>query len=343
MTPGSVTQVPPIIVTPGEPGGVGPEIAIKAWQQLRHEPALAFALLCDITHLQMLAHKAGLDVKFNAIDTLSICGRHFADGLPVLDRRLTGPVQLGKFNSGHAQWVLAAIREAASACMSGTASAMVTCPIHKEALYSAGFKHQGHTDFLAHLAREAGHEAHDVMLLVGGGLRAVPVTVHIALKDVPRQLTREAIVTQAQIVAHDLVRKFGIARPRLAVTGLNPHAGENGSMGREEIEIILPAIEALRSEGLSVVGPLPADSAFIPETRESYDAILCMYHDQALIPVKALDFHGGVNATLGLPFIRTSPDHGTALAIAGTGTAKPESLIAAIRLASSMARTSASG
>ncbi|NMD09502.1 MAG: 4-hydroxythreonine-4-phosphate dehydrogenase PdxA, partial [Phyllobacteriaceae bacterium] len=222
-------------------------------------------------------------------------------------------------------------------CLSGAAAAMVTCPIQKEALYAAGFKHQGHTDYLAHLARAAGHAAEDVMMLVGGGLRAVPVTVHIALKDVPAALTRQSIEAQARVVHFALQKNFGIARPRIAITGLNPHAGENGAMGREEIDIIIPAISNLRQQGLDVRGPLPADTAFFTQERATYDAILCMYHDQALIPVKTLDFHGGVNVTLGLPFIRTSPDHGTALGLAGTGKAHPESLIAAIRLARQMA------
>lgn len=174
-------------------------------------------------------------------------------------------------------------------------------------------------------------------MLVGGGLRAVPVTVHIALREVPEELTGGMIEQQARVVAQALQMQFGIASPRLAVTGLNPHAGENGAMGREEIEIITPAVQRLRAEGYSVRGPLPADTAFFPQERVRYDAILCMYHDQALIPVKTLDFHGGVNVTLGLPFIRTSPDHGTALGLAGTGQAQAESLVTAIRTARSMA------
>jgi 4-hydroxythreonine-4-phosphate dehydrogenase len=182
---------------------------------------------------------------------------------------------------------------------------------------------------------------HEVMMLVGGGLRTVPVTVHIAIKEVPTHLTQHSIIWQARVVARELLSKFGVITPRLAITGLNPHAGESGSIGREELDVIVPAIAVLRSEGIQVVGPLPADSAFTPEIRKSYDAILCMYHDQALIPVKALDFHGGVNVTLGLPFIRTSPDHGTALTLAGTGKAKPDSLIAAIKLAATMAHRAA--
>ncbi len=218
---------------------------------------------------------------------------------------------------------------------------MVTNPIQKEALYAAGFKHQGHTDFLAALCHQKGLPAVDVMMLVGAGLRTVPVTVHIALNDVATSLTQSAICAQAKVVHMALQTCFGISNPRIAISGLNPHAGENGSMGREEIEIIRPAIAALQSEGITAFGPLPADTAFFPQARAGYDVILCMYHDQALIPVKTLDFHGGVNVTLGLPFIRTSPDHGTALNLAGTGKAQADSLVAALRLAADMAQKKA--
>lgn len=333
----------PIILTPGEPGGIGPEIAVKAWQALRNEQSMAFALLCDIDHLKRLADNIRLQANVISVAALADSSKCFAQGLPVLHRPLRGPVKLGSFSPENAPWVLACIEEAAAACLSAEAAAMVTGPIQKEALYAAGFRHQGHTDYLAHLTRRAGYEASDVMMLVGDGLRAVPLTVHIPLQEVPRQLTGDVIVRQARIVAGALRQKFGIARPRLAITGLNPHAGENGSMGREEIDVIIPAIGRLRAEGLHIAGPLPADTAFIPEMRETYDAVLCMYHDQALIPVKALDFHGGVNVTLGLPFIRTSPDHGTALGLAGKGTARPESLIAALRLAAGMAEGTAGG
>lgn len=333
----------PLILTPGEPGGIGPEIAIKAWQELRNEQALAFALLCDIDHLKSLAGSIGLQANIIPVAALADCKKCFAQGLPILHRPLRGPVSLGTFSPDNALWVLACIDEAVAACLSCEAAAMATAPIQKEALYAAGFRHQGHTDYLAHLARQAGHEASEVMMLVGGGLRAVPLTVHIPLQDVHRELTRDVIVRQARVVAGALKEKFGISRPRLAITGLNPHAGENGSMGREEIDVIIPALGQLRAEGLQIAGPLPADTAFIPEMRGTYDAVLCMYHDQALIPVKALDFHGGVNVTLGLPFIRTSPDHGTALGLAGKGTARPQSLIAAIKLAAAMALGTAGG
>ncbi len=334
-------QQPPIILTAGEPGGIGPEIAINAWQELRGDSSCSFAILADIDHLRMLAETLGRNVKLLPIKEIEDCKPHSADGLPVLHRPLPRQVQPGTAASETAKWVMSLIREAAEACLAGEACAMVTNPIQKEALYAAGFEYQGHTDYLASIVREHGHDAHAVMMLVGGGLRAVPVTVHIPLKDVPIHLSQDAIIRQTRIVARELKSKFGVNAPRLAVTGLNPHAGENGSMGREELDVIAPAIATLRAEGILVAGPLPADSAFTPEMRETYDAVLCMYHDQALIPVKALDFHGGVNVTLGLPFIRTSPDHGTALALAGSGKARADSLIAAIRLAATMAQRAA--
>jgi 4-hydroxythreonine-4-phosphate dehydrogenase len=261
----------------------------------------------------------------------------FATALPVLHRPLASHPRPGIIVPANASQVIAAISEAVDLIFSGLAAGLVTNPIQKEALYGEGFRHQGHTDFLAHLSARHGHAVQEVMMLVAADLRAIPVTVHIPLKDVPARLTRETILAQARVTARDLSRFFGIDQPRLAFTGLNPHAGENGAMGREEIDIIRPALEILRQEGLTVLGPLSADTAFHAEARMAYDAILCMYHDQALIPVKTLDFHGGVNVSLGLPFIRTSPDHGTALAIAGQGKANPQSLIAAIRLAARMA------
>jgi 4-hydroxythreonine-4-phosphate dehydrogenase len=327
----------PLVITPGEPGGVGAEISTKAWHAVKADSRFCFAYLGDEQHLQTMATQAGLSCATQRIDSVNDARRVFETALPVLHRPLPSPVQTGIFTAATAPWVMTCITEAVDLCLSGQASAMVTNPIQKEALYAAGFKHQGHTDFLAALCHERGLPATDVMMLVGAGLRAVPVTVHIALKDVPAALSQTAIVEQGEVVHAALQSRFGISAPRIAVTGLNPHAGENGSMGLEEIETIRPAIAALQAKGINAFGPLPADTAFFPQARETYDAILCMYHDQALIPVKTLDFHGGVNVTLGLPFIRTSPDHGTALALAGTGKAQAESLLAAIRLAADMA------
>jgi 4-hydroxythreonine-4-phosphate dehydrogenase len=334
-------KLAPLVLTPGEPGGVGAEIAVKAWQGLRTQHEFSFALIGDIEHLRKCCDAAALAANFQPVAELKDVAKHFADALPVLHRPLPAAVTLGKFSPSTAGWVMNAIVEAVELCLDGRASALVTNPIQKEALYAAGFKHQGHTDFLAALCHERDLPAQEVMMLVGGGLRAIPITVHIALKDVPTALTRQSIVDQAQVVHQSLQRHFRIPRPRIAVTGLNPHAGENGSMGLEEINIIRPAIAELQTAGLNVFGPLPADTAFFPQARERYDAILCMYHDQALIPVKTLDFHGGINVTLGLPFIRTSPDHGTALDLAGTGKAQADSLMAALRLAAEMASAKA--
>ena len=328
----------PLVITCGETASVAPEITAKAWAALRHEPDNAFYLIADAADFMARTQAAGLAVPVVTIDTPMAAQQVFARALPILHAPLPKPSRAAWIDTRNSNYVIDVIKAAAAMCMDGKASAMVTNPIHKDALYAVGFKHQGHTDFLATVAREKGHDATDVMMLVAEGLRAVPVTVHVPLKDVPNLLTEDAIVSQATIVARGLQQYFGIMHPRLAVTGLNPHAGENGAMGDEERRIIEPAIAKLRKLGINVNGPLSADTAFHAEARATYDAILCMYHDQALIPVKTLDFHGGVNVTLGLPFIRTSPDHGTALGLAGTGTARADSLIAAIRLAAQMAK-----
>lgn len=324
----------PLLLTSGEPAGVAPEITAAAWQALKHDAAACFALLGDAEYWRK--RNPGLPVA--VIGSPAEAAACFASALPVLDRPLAEHPQAGRISEATAPQVIAAIDEAVEMAFAGAVSGIVTNPIQKDALYAAGFRHQGHTDYLAHLSARHGQHVQEVMMLVAEGLRAIPVTVHIALKDVPAQLTGSAIVAQARVTAKDLARYFGIAKPRLAVTGLNPHAGENGAMGREEIDIIIPALDLLRKEGFNVRGPLSADTAFHPEARAAYDAILCMYHDQALIPVKTLDFHGGINVSLGLPFIRTSPDHGTALGIAGTHAANPKSLIAALKLAGLMAR-----
>jgi 4-hydroxythreonine-4-phosphate dehydrogenase len=327
----------PLVLTSGEPAGIAPEITARAWESLRSDASCAFFLLGDRDYWQ--ARNPGLAIHLIAHPAEA--GQVFAKALPVLHRPLSRHPQPGVIAPGTAAQVIAAIDEAVDMALAGIASGIVTNPIQKDALYGAGFRHQGHTDYLAHLSARHGKPVQEVMMLVAEDLRAIPVTVHIPLKEVPSQLTGEAIRAQARVTARDLKRYFGIAHPRLAFTGLNPHAGENGAMGREEIDIIRPALETLRQEGLHVLGPLSADTAFHAEARAAYDAILCMYHDQALIPVKTLDFHGGINVSLGLPFIRTSPDHGTALGIAGQGIANPKSLIAAIRLAARMAKATA--
>ena len=333
----SSQNLKPMALTCGEPAGIAPEITAKAWIGLRGVNDAAFFLIGDGDYFSSRAAAAGISVP-----TTKISGGHealtnFATALPILHRPLAVHPKPGIIDFATAKNVIAAIDEGVSLTMAGEVEALVTNPIQKGALYSAGFRHQGHTDYLAALAAKHGHQAQEVMMLVAADLRAVPLTVHIPFKDVPGALSTSMIVAQAHVVARDLKKYFGIASPRIAVTGLNPHAGENGTMGREEQTLIIPAINQLRADGMSVAGPLPADTAFHAEARSTYDAILCMYHDQALIPAKTLDFHGGVNVTLGLPFIRTSPDHGTALGIAGTGKASPQSLVAALRLASAMA------
>ena len=327
----------PLVVTCGEPAGIAPEITAKAWAATHREPDCAFFLIADAVDFMARTQEVGLTVPVITINTPGEVPHTFTKALPILHVPIPLPSRAAWIDTRNSRYVIDVIKAAASICMDGKASGMITNPIQKDALYAVGFKHQGHTDFLASVAREKGHQATDVMMLVAADLRAVPITVHVPLKDVPQLLTGEAIVAQGIIVAKALKKYFGVAHPRLAVTGLNPHAGENGAMGHEDRLIIEPAIKKLQTLGYNVVGPLPADTSFHPEARATYDAILCMYHDQALIPAKTLDFHGGVNVTLGLPFIRTSPDHGTALGLAGKGTAKPDSLIAAIRLAAQMA------
>jgi 4-hydroxythreonine-4-phosphate dehydrogenase len=329
----------PLVLTCGEPAGIGIEIAAKGWAALHHDASKCFFLICDTKDFEARTRLANCSVPFEKIDHPQDAQKIFGTALPILHRSFAARSQPGVIALENSPMVIEMIAEAARLCMAGKASGLVTCPINKDALYSAGFKYQGHTDFLAGVAREDGLQAHDVMMLVGGGLRAIPVTVHIPLANVPAALTTSAIVEQGKIVAASLTRYFGVASPRLAVTGLNPHAGENGAMGKEDQTIVAPAVAALRAAGIAVQGPLPADTAFHAEARAGYDAILCMYHDQALIPVKTLDFHGGINVTLGLPFIRTSPDHGTAFGLAGKGTARADSLIAAINLAAEMAST----
>lgn len=328
----------PIAVTIGEPGGIGPDITAQAWQTLHKDHQAAFFVIGDSGFLRDRFAAIGNAVSVQEISDPNDASSVFAAALPVIGMPFTVRPETGRFSPRTAPTVIRSIDKAVGLALAGKISAIVTNPIQKEALYEAGFSHQGHTDYLAHLARRRGHDAEPVMMLCAEDLRAIPVTVHIALADVPRQLSTDLIVRQARVAARDLHRRFGIAAPRLALTGLNPHAGENGAMGKEEQTIIAPALALLRSEGLAIQGPLPADTAFHAEARSAYDAILCMYHDQALIPVKTLDFHGGVNCTLGLPFIRTSPDHGTALGLAGTGKANPKSLIAAITLAGEIAR-----
>jgi 4-hydroxythreonine-4-phosphate dehydrogenase len=329
--------IPPLALTAGDPSGIGPEIAIAAWLRRTENTVPPFYLLSDPASVAACVRRLGLDIPI-VETTPEESATRYPEGLPIVPLAARFVDAPGLPDKANAKGIIEAIDRAVSDVMSGLASAVVTCPIAKKPLYDAGFRFPGHTEYLAYLsAMKIGAKATAVMMLAGPDLRAVPVTIHIALADVPASLTLEAIVETAQITARDLKARFGIPNPRLAVSGLNPHAGEGGAMGTEEITVIRPAIEALRSQGVDAVGPLPADTMFHPRARERYDAAICMYHDQALIPAKALAFDETVNVTLGLPFIRTSPDHGTAFDIAGKGIARPDSLIAALKLARRLA------
>ncbi len=325
--------MPPLALTAGDPSGISPEIAIAAWRMRDAANVPPFYLIADPALLSARARTAGLDVRIWVVAPSGV-GSVFADALPVVP--LTAPFTdtIGKPDRANAAGIIESIDRAVADVFDGTASAVVTCPVAKKPLYDAGFRFPGHTEYLAHLAAErTGKPVVPVMMLAGPTLRAVPVTIHIALADVPAALTTNAIVTTSRITVADLVGRFRIPRPRLAIAGLNPHAGEGGAMGREDEEIVRPAVEKLRTEGIDAVGPRPADTMFHARARAGYDAAICMYHDQALIPAKALAFDETVNVTLGLPFVRTSPDHGTAFDIAGKALARPDSLIAALKMA----------
>jgi len=326
-----------LAVSIGDPSGIGPDIIIAAWQMRREAHIPPFALLADPEHLAARARRLGIQVRI-AETTIGAAGSLFDEALPVLPLENRFVDTPGASTVGNAAGIVEAIDRATGYVLGGEADAVVTLPIAKKTLYEAGFRHPGHTEYLAHLAGEAtGREETAVMMLAGPDLRTVPVTIHIPIADVPAALTMQGILVNARIVHRDLRDRFGIARPRLAVLGLNPHAGEGGTIGTEDEEVILPAVEQLRHEGIDAFGPAPADTMFHPRARAGYDAALCMYHDQALIPAKMLAFDEAVNVTLGLPFIRTSPDHGTAFDIAGTGKARPDSLIAALKLARTLA------
>jgi len=317
--------VAPIALTSGDPSGIGPELSVKAWAALGTD--LPFFFLGDPRHLPD-------DAPVALISDPSETAAASAHGLPVLAHSFAATAVPGQPDPANAQGVIDVIASAVSLVRQGQAAAICTNPIHKKALKDgAGFAYPGHTEYLAALAGVD----RVVMMLASDMLRVVPVTIHIAVKDIPNALTAELLADTIRITHAGLQRDFGIAAPRLAVAGLNPHAGEGGAMGREEIELIAPVLDHLRAEGFRLAGPLSADTMFHARARAGYDAAICMYHDQALIPIKTLAFDEGVNVTLGLPFIRTSPDHGTAFDIAGTGMANPSSLIAALQMAARMA------
>jgi 4-hydroxythreonine-4-phosphate dehydrogenase len=328
----------PVAVTLGEPGGIGPDVLLAAWHERVERALPPFYVIGDAEFLAARAARLGLDIAVAETTPDRAC-EIFLDALPVSPLGLPALVDRpGIADPATAGHVIASIERAVADVTGGLADALVTSPINKKALYDADFPHPGHTEFLGELARRAGaSRISPVMLLAGPDLLVVPVTVHIPLAEVPRALTTERVLEVARIVHRDMVARFRIAAPRLALCGLNPHAGEEGAIGREDIEIIAPAVARLRAEGIDARGPLPADTMFHAEARSGYDCALAMYHDQALIPAKTLAFHEAVNATLGLPFVRTSPDHGTALEIAGSGRARPDSFSAAVRLAAVLA------
>ena len=324
----------PLALTMGEPAGIGGEITLKTWQQT-HATGAPFFLIDDPARLNALARRLNLSVPLAEIAAPGEALRHFATALPVLPLELAKPAEPGRLDTANGPAVIESIRRAVAFAMAGEAVAVVTNPIHKKALYDCGFRHPGHTEFLAELTNLT---TPSVMMLASSTLRVVPVTIHLSLRQAIQNLRAEDIIHCARVTAEALAMDFGVAQPRLAISGLNPHAGEDGAMGREEADIIRPAIDKLRAMGLTVAGPLPADTMFHPAARAGYDAAICMYHDQALIPLKTLAFEQGVDVTLGLPIVRTSPDHGTALDIAGTGKANPASLIAALDMAAAIAQ-----
>jgi 4-hydroxythreonine-4-phosphate dehydrogenase len=322
-----------LALTLGEPAGIGPDITLAAWLCRAELGLPAFYVVGDPGFLERLARRLGVAVPIAPVEPETAAAT-FARALPVvpLDRAVTA--EPGRPDASSAPAAIASITRAVADTVAGKAAAVVTNPVAKSVLYRNGFADPGHTEFLARLAQEAtGNAVRAVMMLWSPELAVVPVTIHLPLREVPARLTTELVVETGRITAHDLRRRFAIPRPRLAVAGLNPHAGEDGALGDEDLAVVAPAVVRLRADGIDATGPLPADSMFHAAARARYDVALCMYHDQALVPIKTLAFDHAVNVTLGLPFVRTSPDHGTAFDIAGSGRANPSSLVAALRLA----------
>ena len=328
----------PIALTMGEPAGIGGEITLKAWAQRAELGLPAFFAIDDPKRLERISQTFNWPIEITRISAPQDATEAFSRGLPVLEHALPGSKTPGQPDPKNAKSVIAAIDAAVSYVQSGAASAVVTNPIHKHTLYKAGFDYPGHTEYLAALAGDY----RPVMMLACDELRTVPVTVHQSLQDAIKSLNTEDIVQVSKITAQALQSDFSITRPHLMIAALNPHGGENGAMGHEEQDIIVPAVNQLKADGYSVTGPAPADTLFHARARETYDAVICMYHDQALIPLKTIDFAGGVNITMGLPFVRTSPDHGTAFEIAGLGVADETSLVQALKAAAGIAQRRAS-
>ncbi len=327
----------PLALTLGEPAGIGPDLALAVWHRRAELDVPQFYLVGDPGFLARRSAKLGLNVPLAAVSPDEAAAA-FSSALPVVSLGIDLTTEPGHPDNASAPAAIASIRRAVADVLAGSAAAIVTNPVAKNILYSSGFAEPGHTEFLSALLREAtGKTQRPVMMLWSPELAVVPVTIHLPLRDVFGKLSTELIVETGRIVARDLARRFRIPRPRLVVAGLNPHAGEDGTLGEEDRAIVAPAVARLVAEGIDARGPLPADSLFNERARTGYDAALCMYHDQALIPIKTLAFDHAVNVTLGLPFVRTSPDHGTAFDIAGTGKADATSLLAALRLAARLA------
>ena len=326
-----MSSIRPLILTPGEPAGIGAELTIKSW----HAGQRDICVIESPSRLAGIATKLGIPLSIRTITHPEqfTAGGKFLHVIPV---DWPVPPVFGSPDHRNGQIVVESIATAAGFCLDGSAAGMVTNPIQKATLYEAGFTYPGHTEFLASLASV--DFGGPMMMLTSDELSVVPLTIHIPIKDVPKSISKQSIVTATQLLDASLKRFFGLSTPRIAIASLNPHAGENGNIGREDQDTIQPAITDLQRSGLKVTGPLPADTLFHQEARKSYDAVIGMYHDQVLIPMKTLNFFDAVNITLGLNFIRTSPDHGTGLDIAGLGTARPDSLIAAINMARKMAK-----
>ncbi|MBD8875269.1 4-hydroxythreonine-4-phosphate dehydrogenase PdxA [Roseibium polysiphoniae] len=324
----------PLAVTCGEPAGIGPDITLMSWAARKTLSLPTFYLRGDPGFIGRRARRLGLDVPVQVVEPEEAIGC-FSKYLPVVATGDPVDDRPGEEAEETAHAVIASIEASVQDVREGRAGGVVTNPINKAALYSAGFTYPGHTEFLGHLANTHWPDGPylPVMMIAGPELMVVPITIHIALKDVPLALTEDLIVETGRITANDMKTRFGFSAPRLAFCGLNPHAGENGAMGTEDQSVIAPALERLRSEGIDVTGPLPADTMFHPQARQQYDCALGMYHDQVLVPAKTIGFDESVNVTLGLPFVRTSPDHGTAYALAGSGKARPDSFAASLRMA----------
>ena len=327
----------PLALTLGEPAGIGPDLALAVWLRRAELDIPRFYVVADAGFLRRRAGHLGLNVPVVPVVPAAAAAT-FAAALPVVATEVAASAEPGRPDQSSAPAAIASIRRAVADVLSGAAAAVVTNPVAKNVLYNSGFAEPGHTEFLATLVQQAtGQSLRPVMMLWSPELAVVPVTIHLPLRDVFKHLSTELIVETGRIVAHDLAARFRIGRPRLVVAGLNPHAGEEGALGEEDRALVAPAVARLRAERIDARGPLPADSLFHQQARATYDAALCMYHDQALIPIKTLAFDHAVNITLGLPFVRTSPDHGTAFDIAGSGRADATSLIAALRLAARLA------